>query len=196
MLHEVTQNKIDTKLLTQHINFLNDNKNPKDSKGNEYTRLHYRIEEYDTLELFLDSLILNNTFRGEINLESNKFDDKLGNKIAQIISNNNITHITIGNRNKPFSDRISKLIGESLSKNTSLKSLSIFLQIEKLSNLQICEFLSNPNSQLESLNYLKLNKDLLKNLSKYLNKDSKLSKMGFYYEPLKFVDLLYSILYL
>lgn len=189
---EVEKSEGDALLVQDHMNFFANNQNPLDKKGNEYKRLNYIIDDYDTLNAFFDSMLNNDSFKGELSVDSNKFDDNIGAKIAIIIARNNITKLRIGNRNKPFSDRIAKNIGDALENNTNLTHLEIFLTIDKLSPLHMCKFLKNPKSSLTFFSYLKLNKSLFKYLSKYLNKASKLIKLSFYYEPLIYVDLLYS----
>jgi hypothetical protein len=178
-------------IVLEHINFFVNNKNPLDKKGNEYISLHYIIEDYETINKFFDALLVNESFKGELMIDSSKYDDNIGYKIANLISKNKLTKFKIGNRNKPFSDRIAKMIGDALEHNTSLRSLEIFLNIESISPLHICKFLKNPKSNLENLSYLKLNKNLFDFYSTYLSKSSKLKSLKFYFEPLKFIDLMY-----
>jgi hypothetical protein len=186
-----TSNEKNRSLVMEHLHFFKRNLNPLDKKGNEYQRLHYVIEDHKILIDFFDALLMNNSYKGELIIDSIYYDDNIGYKISEIIKNNNLTKLKIGNRSKPFSDRISKMIGEALENNTNLKSLEIFLNIESLSPLHICKFLKNPDSNLENFCYLKLNKSLFEYFSKYLSKKSKLKTLGFYYEPLKYIDLLY-----
>lgn len=190
MSHETSKEK-NRSLVMDHMLFFKRNLNPLDKKGNEYPRLHYIIEDQKILNDFFEALLINNSYKGELIIDSVFYDDNIGYKISQIIKNNNLTKLKIGNRSKPFSDRISKMIGEALEFNTNLESLEIFLNIETLSPLHICKFLKNPDSNLENFCYLKLNKDLFDYFSKYLSKKSKLKTLGFYYEPLKYIDLLY-----
>ena len=75
--------------------------------------------------------------------------------------------------------------------NNNLKSLNIFLNIEEYSSQHLVQFLVNENSSLENISFLKLNKKIFETFAKYMNKESKLKKIGFYFEPLEFHDLLY-----
>jgi hypothetical protein len=187
----LTTNLTDTTLILNHIKFLSNNLNPKDKKGNELTQLSYKIEDFEILENLFDALLANNSYKGELEINSTQFNDLIGYKISQLVNNNNISSLKIGNRNHPFSERVSHFIGESLSKNTTLKNFEIFLKTENTSIIFICKFLANPDSNLETFSYLKVNKSLLENINKYLNNNSKLKYLGLYYEPLKDIDLLY-----
>ena len=189
-------NPIDNKLknreiVIDHIKYIKQNKNPLDKKGNEYTILYYNIDDIDILNDLFDSFVDNRSYKGELIVESNVFNDIIGFKISKIIANNKITLIKIGNRNKPFSDRVAKDIGDALEKNTNLNTLEVFLSVNELSTLSICKFLKNPNSSLKEFSYLKLNKELFSLLSDNLNKNSSLTCIKFFYEPLRIIDPCY-----
>ena len=139
----------------------------------------------------LDAMEKNNTFKGSLIISSKRFTDNLGLKIAKIISNNSLASLKIVNPNKPFSDRVACAIGDALEKNTSLIKFGCFLEIGENSPVHIIKFLTNPNSRLRVLKHLRITKKLFETLSQYLNKGSKLTKIKFYYEPLKEVNLLY-----
>lgn len=178
-------------LINDHIKTFTQNKNPLNKKGNEINELIYNIDNYETLDKLFNALLNNTSFRGEVTINSNLFDDNIGEKIASLIKNDYLIKLTIGNRSRPFSDRIARLLGDALEFNNNLKTLKIFLNVESLSPLHLCKFLKNPNSSLESFSYLKLNKNLFEFLAKYFNKQSKLNTIGFYYSPLYYIDLLY-----
>jgi len=180
-----------TKFILEQIKILNENKIPKNHKGDEEVNLQFTIEEYDLLNNLLDSLIKNTTFKGSLIIKSTKFDDRLGFKISKIIEKDNLTFIKIDNQTKPFSDKIAIKIGDALKYNNNLKSLNIFLNIEEYSPDHLVQFLVNENSSLENISFLKLNKKFFETFAKYMNKESKLKKIGFYFEPLEFHDLLY-----
>lgn len=186
------ENVTSKKLVLDHIKFLAQDKIPKDHKGNEYFLLHYIIEDYEILDELLNAFIVNKAFKGQLELQSTKFDDKLGYKIAQIIENNSLSLLKICNRNKPMSDRVSCYIGDALAKNSTLTVLEIFLDIGLYAPNHIGEFLANSESKLQKLNCLKINKKLFENFARQFNTDNKLKIVGFFYEPLNFVDLLYS----
>jgi len=177
--------------ILDQIKTLNQNKIPKNHKGDFLTKLSFNIEEYDLLDNLLDALIYNNTFKGELYLKSTKFDDKLGYKISKIISNDNLTYLKINNQTFPFTDKIALKIGDALKNNTNLKSLDVFLNIDNYSPDHLIQFLVNEKSSLERLSFLKLNKKFFDIFANYLNKESKLKVIGFYFEPLEFHDLLY-----
>lgn len=181
--------------ILDQIKVLNQNKTPKNHKGDVLSNLSFTIEEYDLLDKVLDSLINNNSFKGELFLKSTKFDDKLGYKISKVISNDNLTHLKVDNQNFPFTDKIAIKIGDSLKNNVNLRSLDIFLNIDNFSPEHLIQFLVNPNSSLERLSFLKLNKKFFDIFANYVNKENKLKVIGFYFEPLKFHDLLYGIIY-
>lgn len=180
-----------TKYILEQIKNLNENKIPRNHKGDEEVNLTFTIEEYDLLNNLLDSLMKNNTFKGSLVIKSTKFDDRLGYKISKIIENDNLSYIKIDNQTKPFSDKIGIKIGDALKYNNNLKSLNIFLNIEDYSPDHLVQFLVNENSSLENISFLKLNKKFFETFAKYMNKESKLKKIGFYFEPLEFHDLLY-----
>ena len=177
--------------ILDQIRVLNQNKIPKNHKGDELTKLSFTIEEYELLDKLLDALIINTTFKGELFLKSTKFDDKLGYKISKIILNDNLTFLKVDNQTFPFTDNTSIKIGDALKNNINLKSLGIFLNIDNYSPDHLVQFLVNKNSSLEYLSYLKLNKKFFDIFANYMNKESKLKIIGFYFEPLKFHDLLY-----
>lgn len=177
--------------ILDQIKILNQNKIPKNHKGDFFTKLSFNIEEYELLDNLLDALINNNTFKGDLFLKSTKFDDKLGYKISKIISNDNLTYLKINNQTFPFTDKIALKIGDALKTNTNLKSLDVFLNIDNYSPDHLIQFLVNEKSSLERLSFLKLNKKFFDIFANYVNKDSKLKVIGFYFEPLEFHDLLY-----
>jgi hypothetical protein len=177
--------------ILDQIKVLNQNKVPKNHKGDYLTKLSFNIEEYELLDSLLDALINNNTFIGELFLKSNKFDDKLGYKISKIIAKDNLTFLKIDNQTYPFTDKIALKLGDALKNNTKLKSLDIFLNIDNYSPDHLIQFLVNERSSLERLSFLKLNKKFFEVFANYVNKDSKLKVIGFYFEPLEFHDLLY-----
>jgi len=177
--------------ILDQIKFLNQNKIPKNHKGDELTKLSFIINEYELLDQLLEALIFNNTFKGEIIIKSNKFTDESGFKISKIIANDNLTFLKIDNQTFPFTDKTAIKIGDALQNNANLKSLDIFLNVENFSPDHLIKFLVNQNSSLEKLSFLKLNKKFFNVFSNYMNKNSKLKILGFYFEPLKFHDLLY-----
>ena len=71
-----------TKFILEQIKILNENKIPKNHKGDEEVNLQFTIEEYDLLNNLLDSLIKNTTFKGSLIIKSTKFDDRLLKVIA------------------------------------------------------------------------------------------------------------------
>jgi hypothetical protein len=177
--------------ILEQIKILNQNKTPKNHKGDELSFLTFTIEEYDLLDKVLDALNNNNSFKGEIFLKSTKFDDKLGYKISKLIANDNLTHLKVDNQNFPFTDKIAIKIGDSLKNNNNMKSLDVFLNIDNFSPEHLIQFLVNPNSSLERLSFLKLNKKFFDIFANYMNKENILKVIGFYFEPLIFHDLLY-----
>jgi hypothetical protein len=178
--------------MIDQINALASNKIPKDRRGDEIKRLEYTIDDKNVLISLIDALITNNQFKGEIIIHSGHFDDLIGYKIVNIIQNNNLTVLIIGNRNKPFSDRITSAIGDALLVNSSLRIFEAFMDVNELATFNIIQFLTNSNSSLESMKYLKITNNILSNFEKYFNKSSKLKSLGFYYKPLVIPDLLYS----
>ena len=64
----------------------------------------------------LKAIEKNNTFKGNLQIESNKFTDNLGLKLAKIISNNSLRYISINNKSKPFNDRVACVIGGAFEK--------------------------------------------------------------------------------
>jgi hypothetical protein len=178
-------------IVMDHIKSIKQNKNPLDKKGDEYTILHYSIDDIDILNDLFDSFVNNNSYKGELIVESNVFYDNIGFKISKIISNNKITLLKIGNRNKPFSDRVAKDIGDALENNTNLNTLEVFLSVNELSPLSLCKFLKNPKSSLKNFSYLKLNQELFSLLAENLNKSSNLTFIKFFYEPLRVIDPCY-----
>ena len=179
--------------LLHDISILKSNKIPLDTKGNEPDTLKFQIDNPTYLNTLLDALETNTTFKGNLTIKSYKFTDTLGLKIAKIIKNNSLKSLTIENRNKPFSDRVSIHIGDALENNTSLLNFFCFLDVDELSPVHLVKFLTNANkSNLINFGYLKLTKKLLITITEYLNSQSKLNKINFYYEPLKQVNLLYT----
>ncbi len=181
--------------MLDEINALANNKIPKNKRGDELKKLEYTIDDKTILNKLVEALISNDRFKGEITIHSVYFDDLIGYKIVKIIEQNNVTVLKIGNKNKPFSDRITSAIGDALLSNTSLKILEAYMEINELATFNIVQFLTNANSSLESLKYLKITNNLLINLKRYFNEESKLKSIGFYYEPFIIPDLLYSIKY-
>ena len=173
------------------VKILADNKIPLDIKGNQPNSLLFQIDDIEHLTELLDAMEKNNTFKGNLEIISNKFTDNLGLKLAKIILNNSLRSIRINNKNKPFSDRVACVIGDALEKNISLEIFSCYLDVGDISPIHIIKFLTNPNSKLKMLGYLKITKKLFETFSQYLNKGSKLKILNFYYEPLKEVNLLY-----
>jgi hypothetical protein len=178
-------------IVLEHINLFKNNKNPLNAKGDPLLLLFYVIDDSSVLQKFFDVLIENSSYKGSIKVSSKNFDDTIGYKIAKVIERNNLSTLIIENREKPFSDRVAKLIGDALEFNTNLVTLEVFLKVEELSPIHLCKFLQNPESNLENLYNLKLNKNLFESFTLYLTKNSKLKNLGFYYEPLQYVDLLY-----
>ena len=184
-------NDMKTKRLLHDINILAENKIPLDTKGNLPDSLLFQIDDLNHLNLLLNAMEKNTSYKGNLAINSLRFDDNLGLKIANIIKNNSLTSLTIWNRNHPFSDRVSINIGEALQNNTSLKSFVCFLDIGELSPIRLVKFLTNEKSNLRAFGYLKLTKKLCETVTEYLNNKSKLSVLNFYYEPFKEVNLLY-----
>jgi hypothetical protein len=178
-------------IVLEHINLFKNNKNPLNAKGDPLVLLFYIIDNSSVLHNFFDVLIENSSYKGSIKVSSKFFDDTIGYKIAKVIERNNLSSLIIENREKPFSDRVAKLIGDALEFNKNLVTLEVFMKVEELSPIHLCKFLQNPESNLENLYNLKLNKNLFESFSLYLTKNSKLKNLGFYYEPLQYVDLLY-----
>ena len=177
--------------LMHDVKILADNKIPLDIKGNQPNSLLFQIDDIEHLTELLDAMEKNNTFKGNLEIISNKFTDNLGLKLAKIILNNSLRSIRINNKNKPFSDRVACVIGDALEKNISLEIFSCYLDVGDISPVHIIKFLTNPNSKLKMLGYLKITKKLFETFSQYLNKGSKLKILNFYYKPLKEVNLLY-----
>lgn len=177
--------------ILDQIKILTQNKIPKNHKGDYLTKLSFNIENYELLDQLLDALIVNKTFKGELYLKSTKFDDKMGYKLSIIIANDTLSFLKVENQSFPFTDKICLKIGDALKNNKNLKSLDMFLNIDNFSPEHLVQFLVNPNSNLERLSFLKLNKKFFHTFANYMNKESKLNIVGFYFEPLKFHDLLY-----
>ena len=191
---KITQNKsVERRIeaLMHDVKILADNKIPLDIKGNQPNSLLFQIDDADHLTELLLAMEKNNTFKGNLQIISNKFTDNLGLKLAKIISNNSLRSLSIDNKNKPFSDRVACVIGDALEKNTSLEQFLCYLDIGDIAPVHLIKFLTNPNSKLKIFGYLKITKKLFETLSQYLNKGSKLKVLNFYYEPLKQVNLLY-----
>ena len=191
---KLTQNKSVEKrieALMHDVQILAENKIPLDIKGNQPNSLLFQIDDADHLTELLLAMEKNNTFKGNLQIISNKFTDNLGLKLAKIISNNSLRSLSIDNKSKPFSDRVACVIGDALEKNTSLEKFLCYLDIGDISPVHLIKFLTNPNSKLKIFGYLKITKKLFETLSQYLNKGSQLKVLNFYYEPLKQVNLLY-----
>ena len=191
---KITQNKsVERRIeaLMHDVKILAENKIPLDIKGNQPNSLLFQIDDADHLTELLLAMEKNNTFKGNLQIISNKFTDNLGLKLAKIISNNSLRSLSIDNKNKPFSDRVACVIGDALEKNTSLEQFLCYLDIGDIAPVHLIKFLTNPNSKLKIFGYLKITKKLFETLSQYLNKGSKLKVLNFYYEPLKQVNLLY-----
>ena len=101
--------------------------------------------------------------------------------------------LKITNREKPFSDKISCLIGQALYNNKNLVELEIFLKIDEFAHQHLSEFLFNTNSKLKKLSYLEINQKHFQCLTRNLNKKSPLEKLGFFFKPLPVENLLYGI---
>ena len=179
------------KALMHDVKILAENRIPLDIKGNLPSHLLFQIDDDNNLTELLEAMEKNNTFKGNLSIISKKFTDNLGLKLAKIISNNSLTSLLINNKNKPFSDRVACIIGDALEKNTSLQKFDCFFNVGEIAPVHLIKFLTNPNSNLKSLEYLKITKKLFETFSQYLNKGSKLKQIKFYYEPLKEVNLLY-----
>ena len=191
---KLTQNKsVERRIeaLMHDVKILAENKIPLDIKGNQPNSLLFQIDDVEHLTELLLAMEKNNTFKGNLQIISNKFTDNLGLKLAKIISNNSLRSLSINNKNKPFSDRVACVIGDALEKNTSLEQFLCYLDIGDIAPVHLIKFLTNPNSKLKIFGYLKITKKLFETLSQYLNKGSKLKVLNFYYEPLKQVNLLY-----
>ena len=178
-------------LLRRDVQILAENKIPLDIKGNQPNSLMFQIDNIDHLNELLDAMEKNNTFKGNLEIRSNKFTDNLGLKLAKIISNNSLRSLTIMNENKPFSDRVSCIIGDALENNTSLEQFLCYLDVGEIAPVHLIKFLTNSNSRLRVLGYLKITKKLFETFSEYLNKGSRLNVLNFYYKPLEEVNLLY-----
>lgn len=177
--------------LRHNISILAQGKIPLDSKGNEAYLMRFDIEDEENLNNLLKALETNKKFTGKLEIYSSKFKDTNGLQITNIIKNNCIKSLTIWNRNHPFSDRVSTNIGDALKQNTSLEEFIIFLSVSDISPIHLTSFLCSPKSNLKTFGYLKATQKLFESLSAYINNESKLKKLMFYYEPLKEVNLLY-----
>ena len=96
-------NDMKTKRLLHDINILAENKIPLDTKGNLPDSLLFQIDDVNHLNLLLNAMEKNTSYKGNLAINSTKFDDNLGLKISNIIKNNSLTALTIWNRNHPFS---------------------------------------------------------------------------------------------
>jgi hypothetical protein len=181
-----------TSKLHEHIQTLGKNKIPKDSKGNDYKLLEYEFTEYKLLEAFLDTLLQNTEFKGELILKSKLFDELLGYKIAKVIENCCLTVLRVENKNAPFNDKVSTIIGNALAKNMCLKHLDSYFDIEPTSACHIAEFLTNKDSALEGIKYMKMTNELFDYIIEHLTNSSKLKSIGFYFVPFDIPNLLYS----
>ena len=108
-----------------------------------------------------------------------------------MIDNDCLTNLKITNRNKPFSDKISCLIGQALFKNKNLVELEVYRKIDNFAHQHLSEFLFNPHSKLKKLSYLEINQHYFQSLTRSLNKKSVLEQLGFYFNPLVVENLLY-----
>jgi hypothetical protein len=178
-------------LLRRDVQILSENKIPLDIKGNQPNSLMFQIDNIEHLNELLNAMEKNNTFKGNLEIHSNKFTDNLGLKLAKIISNNSLRSLIIMNENKPFSDRVACIIGDSLENNTSLEQFICYLDIGEIAPVHLIKFLTNPKSRLRVLGHLKITKKLFETFSEYLNKGSRLNSLNFYYKPLDQVNLLY-----
>ena len=178
-------------LLRRDVKILSENKIPLDIKGNQPNSLLFQIDNVEHLNELLDAMEKNNTFKGLLEIRSNKFSDNLGLKLAKIISNNSLRSLIIKNENKPFSDRVACIIGDALENNTSLEQFLCYMDIGEISPIHLIKFLTNSNSRLRVFGYLKITKKLFETFSEYLNKGSRLNVLNFYYKPLEEVNLLY-----
>ena len=102
--------------LMHDVKILADNRIPLDIKGNQPNSLLFQIDDIGHLTELLDAMEKNNTFKGNLQIISDKFTDNLGLKLAKIISNNSLRSISINNKSKPFSDRVACVIGDALEK--------------------------------------------------------------------------------
>ena len=177
--------------LMHDVKILADNRIPLDIKGNQPNSLLFQIDDIEHLTELLDAMEKNNTFKGNLQIISDKFTDNLGLKLAKIISNNSLRSISINNKSKPFSDRVACVIGDALEKNTSLEQFLCYFDVGDISPVHLIKFLTNAHSKLKIFGYLKITKKLFETFSQYLNKGSRLKVLNFYYEPLKEVNLLY-----
>ena len=126
-----------TNLLKQHLKIIKCNKSPKDRRGDNLNKLEYEFNNKEELCEFIDAILTNNQFKGELILISDYFDDSLGYKIAKIIENNNITQLRVQNRNNPFSDRITSLIGKALWNNTTMREFEAFMNVDETVSSQL-----------------------------------------------------------
>ena len=178
-------------MLRKDVQILAENKIPLDIKGNQPNSLLFQIDNAQHLKELLEAMEKNNTFKGILEIRSNKFTDNLGLKLAKIISNNSLRQLIISNPDKPFSDRVACIIGDALENNTSLEQFLCYLDVGDISPVHLIKFLTNPKSHLRVFGHLKITKKLFETFSEYLNKGSKLSILNFYYKPLDEVNLLY-----
>ena len=111
-------------------------------RGNEANNLRFETDSEELLNTLIDSMECNTAFKGNLSILSTKFNDSLGLRIANIIKNNSLESLSIWNRNSPFSDRVSIAIGDALANNSSLKSLTVFLDIGNLSPIHVTKFMN------------------------------------------------------
>ena len=78
-----------------------------------------------------------------------------------------------------------------MENNTSLEQFLCYLDVGEIAPVHLIKFLTNSNSRLRVLGYLKITKKLFETFSEYLNKGSRLNVLNFYYKPLEEVNLLY-----
>ena len=70
--------------MRRDVQILAENKIPLDIKGNQPNSLMFQIDNIEHLNELLDAMVKNNTFKGNLEIRSNKFTDNLGLKLAQL----------------------------------------------------------------------------------------------------------------
>ena len=173
------------------LSVLKQNKIPMSVRGRPLQKIDFIVNCKDSVDDVLDALESNTVYKGSISIKAPEFTDVHGLSIANIIKKNTLTELYIENIKNPFSDRVCVNIGEALSMNTTLKTLSMYLNVGTIAPINLMKFLNNPNSNLCSIGYLKITKKLFEAFTEYLNKESKLKEINFYYDPLEEVNLLY-----
>lgn len=167
----------------------------KDDKGNNIDTIEVNLTSSEQVEVLLLSFTKNTEFKGSLIISSEQWNDNICILIANLINVSKISKLIINNKCHPFSDKVSSLFARYLITNTYLRSLNIYLNIGKYSSHLITELLSNSNSNLTELGYLKISNELLHHFSKNSTKLSNLKKIIFYFEPLKVEDPLKSNLF-